>query len=209
MVRHETDGPIDDTLGRTVVQKKAKTTDSLPQLLETLQLADSALALSHTSTPTVKGEGKEVDCSSVLEIKTRAAGKSLDMDETAAQLWISQTPRLAAGYYKNDLSNDVQVRNMTQNVRDWERSNQKVLCSLDYLLNRIIEIVKGNDSRAAVVKYDGGMKLEIIAVEEQKAPPEGVDAKWQSGKQGTEDNKLMANKGDQYKASKRFGNEHI
>jgi hypothetical protein len=209
VVRHETDGYIDDALGQAAAQKQAKTTDSLPQLLETLRLADSALTSTHTSTITVKREGKEVDCSSILEIKTRAAGKSLDMNETAAQLWISQTPHLAVGYYKNGLFNDVQVRDMAQNVRDWERSNQKVLCSLGYLLNQIIEVVKGSASQVAVVKYDGGMKLEVIAGEQKKAPLEGVHAKWQGGKQGTEDNKLMTEKGDQYKVSKHIDNEHI
>ncbi|ORY10798.1 hypothetical protein BCR34DRAFT_442131, partial [Clohesyomyces aquaticus] len=94
VVRHETDGYIEDATGRAAVQKQAKATDSLPQLLETLQLADSAPESTHTSTIIVKREGKEVDCSSVLEIKTRAAGKSLDMNEITAQLWISQTPRL-------------------------------------------------------------------------------------------------------------------
>ncbi|KAI0569391.1 hypothetical protein PtrSN002B_011785 [Pyrenophora tritici-repentis] len=199
VVRHETDGYIDDALGRAAVQKQAKTTAPLPQLLETLQLADSAPASTHISTIAVKREGKEVDCSSILEVKTRAAGKSLDMNETAAQLWISQTPHLAVGYYKNGLFDDVQVRDMTQNVRDWERSNQKILCSLGYLLNQIIELVKGSASQVVFVKYNGGMKLEVISGEQKKAPSEGVDAKWQGGKQGTEDNKLMTKKGDQYK----------
>jgi hypothetical protein len=209
VVRHETDGYIDDALGRAAVQKQVNTTGSLPQLLETLQLADSAPAPTHTSTITIKREGEEVNCSSILEIKTRAAGKSLDMNETAAQLWISQTPYLAVSYHENGLFNDVQVRDMTQNVRDWERSNQKVLCSLGYLLNRIIEVVKVSANQVAVVRYDGGMKLEVIAGEKKKAPSEGVDAKWQGGKQGTEDNNLMAKKGDQYKVSKHIGNKHI
>ncbi|PVH90192.1 hypothetical protein DM02DRAFT_683896 [Periconia macrospinosa] len=40
VVRHETDGYIDDALGQAAAQKQTKTTDSLPQLLETLRLAD-------------------------------------------------------------------------------------------------------------------------------------------------------------------------
>ena len=196
VVRHETDGYIDDALGQTAVQMQAKTTDSLPQLLETLRLADFASASTNTSTITVKKEGKEVNCSSILEIKTRAAGKSLDMNETAAQLWISQTPHLAVSYHQDGLFNDIQVRDMTQNVQDWERSNQKILCSLGYLLNRIIEVVKGSTSQVAVVRYDGGMKLEVIASEQNKAPSEGINAKRQGGKQGTEDNNLMTKKGD-------------
>ncbi|CAG5187432.1 uncharacterized protein ALTATR162_LOCUS11717 [Alternaria atra] len=199
VVRHETDGYIDDGLGRAAVHKQADMTDSLPQLLETLQLADSVSASKHTAHITVQKEGKEVDLSSIVEAKTRAASKSLDMDETAAQLWLSQTAHLAIGYHKNGLFNDVQIRDMTQNVRDWEKSNKKVLCSLGYLLNEIIEVVKNSASQVAVVRYDGGMKLEVIAGEQEKAPSEGVDANWQGEKQGIEDRTLMAEKGDQYK----------
>ncbi|ORY10797.1 hypothetical protein BCR34DRAFT_485103 [Clohesyomyces aquaticus] len=89
---------------------------------------------------------------------------------------------------------------MTQNVRDWEMSNRKVLCSLGCLLNQIIEVVKGSASKVAVVRYNGGMKLEVIAAEQKKALSEGVDAKWQGGKQGAQDNNLMA-KGDQHKST--------
>ncbi|KAK7178333.1 hypothetical protein PSPO01_15621 [Paraphaeosphaeria sporulosa] len=199
LVRHETDGYIDDASVRSPVQIQAKTTDSLPQLLETLQLADAAPARAHTSAINIKSEGKVVNCSSILEIKTRAAGKRLDMNDIAAQLWVSQTPHLAVSYHTNGLFNNFKVLDMTQNVRDWERSNQKVLCGLGYLLNQIIEVVKGSASHVVFLKYDGGMKLEVIAGEQKKAPPEGVDARWQSGKQGSEDDNVVAKRGDQYK----------
>jgi hypothetical protein len=66
VVRHETDGYIDDALGRAAVQKQAKTTDFLPELL------DSAPASKHTFNITVQRKGKEVYCSSIPEAKTRA-----------------------------------------------------------------------------------------------------------------------------------------
>ncbi|KAF2464207.1 uncharacterized protein BDR25DRAFT_381289 [Lindgomyces ingoldianus] len=97
---------------------------------------------------------------------------------------------------------------MAQNVRDWEKSNQKALCSLGYLLNQIIEVVKGSSSKVAVVRYDGGMKLEVIASEQKMAPSEGVDVKWQDGKQETRDNNLMA-KGDQQNESTEIIHEDI
>ncbi|XP_014550689.1 hypothetical protein COCVIDRAFT_114847 [Bipolaris victoriae FI3] len=90
---------------------------------------------------------------------------------------------------------------MAQNVRDWERSNQNVLCSLGYLFNQTIEMVKVSASQAAVVRCDGGMKLEIVIIEQKKAPSEGVGVKRQGEKQGTDDNKLTTEKGDQYKST--------
>lgn len=205
VVRNETDAYIGHALERTAVQKHA-TTDSLSHSLERFQLVGSPPAPTYTPKITVRREGIEVDCSSILEIKTRAASKSIDTDETTTQLWISQTPNLASGYYVNGLFNDVKVRDMTQNIRDWEKSNQKLLCSLGHLLNQILQSVKGSESQVAVVRYEGGMKLDIIASEHSKAPLRSKDAELQDGNQVTEDN---MKKKDQYKVSKNNGNEQV
>ena len=45
--------------------------------------------------------------------------------------------------------------------------------------------MKDSANQVAVVRYDGGMKLEVIAGEQEKASSEDVDSKWQGGKQGT------------------------
>ena len=209
MVRHETDGYISDEPGRYAVQQEAETAESLSRLVGKLQLFDSCSASTHTSTVRVKREGQEVEGSSIIEIKTRAASKSLDMNETAAQLWISQTPHLATAYHKHGQFNDVQVQDMSEYVRNWERSNQMVLCSLANLLKRIIEVAKGCASQTTLVRYEGGMKLEVIAGEQKKATSGGVDPNCQGGKQGTEDNNPMAKMGDEYKVSKHHESEHI
>lgn len=107
MVRHEIYGYISDKPGRIAVQKQAKTTENLSQLVENLQLVDSCFSSTYTSTVSVKREGQEVDGFSIIEIRTRATGRSLDMNETTAQLWILQTPHLATAYHKHGLFNNI------------------------------------------------------------------------------------------------------
>lgn len=98
---------------------------------------------------------------------------------------------------------------MTEYVSNWERSNQKVLCSLANLLTRIIKVVKSSANQVALIRYEGGIKLEVIAGEQKKIPSEGVDPNCQGRKQGIKDNYLMAKTGDEYKVSKHLESENI
>ncbi|KAH7092357.1 hypothetical protein FB567DRAFT_625376 [Paraphoma chrysanthemicola] len=192
MVRHETDGYIGNEAGEVGVEQQAKTTKSLSQLLENLQLVGTYYEPSHTPKLTVKREGHEVDSSSIIEIKTRAFGKSLDMNEATAQLWISQIPYLATAYHNYGKFHDIEVRDMTEHVRTWEKSNQKVLGGLANLLNRIVEAVKDSANQSALIRYEGGMKLEVIPGEQKNTSSDGTDPFARVGKQNIEDNNQIA-----------------
>jgi hypothetical protein len=80
VVRNETDGYIDDASGRAADQKQAKTTDPLPLLLETLQLADSVSTLKNTFDIAIRRERKEVGCTSILKVKTQSAEPGHERD---------------------------------------------------------------------------------------------------------------------------------
>jgi hypothetical protein len=130
VVRHETDGYIGRKVALATVKKPAETTDSLSNLLEILQLSESIDDPKLTSHLTVQSEGEEVDFSSILEIKTRAARKTLDMTEVTPQLWISQTPHQVVGYHQRGAFRDVQVRDMAGAINNWEQRIRKTLCRL-------------------------------------------------------------------------------
>jgi hypothetical protein len=112
IVRHETDGYIDNKTGSVAVTGAAEVTDSLSDMLGTLSLSKSDDTASYLPAIIVKTDGRAVDLSSTLEIKTRAAGRELDMVEVASQLWISQTPNLVVGYHRKGVFDDVRLRNM-------------------------------------------------------------------------------------------------
>ena len=182
VVRHETDGYMAEMAPATI-KKPAETSVSLSNLLETLKLSESVEDPKPTSHITVKSEGEEVDISSILEIKTRAAGKTLDMTEVTPQLWISQTPHLVVGYHQGGVFRDVQVRDMTEAINNWEKRNRQTLRRLGGLLKRIIAVVKESAGNVAVVRYDGGPQLRIITCKQKIALPEALYAKLEGKEQ--------------------------
>lgn len=179
IIRHETDGYIGSKTGSVAVTRPAETTDSLSDLLGSLSISKPAATAVSSSGIVVKTEGKNVDLSATLEIKTRAASRTLDMAEVTPQLWISQTPILVVGYHQRGVFDDVQLRNMKQGIRNWERDNEKALRSLASLMKKIIAAAKSSSNRNAVVKYYGGTKLRIFTGKQNRALPNDLYSKWE------------------------------
>ncbi|EOO01310.1 putative geranylgeranyl pyrophosphate synthetase protein [Phaeoacremonium minimum UCRPA7] len=181
LVRHETDGYVDDKAGPAAAVEQPDTTDYLSDVLGALSIATKEKNTGGTPSLTVVNTGEEVvDLSSTLEIKTRAASKTLDLSEVSPQLWISQTPTLVVGYHRNGVFNDVRVRNMKQEIRTWEATNQTSLVKLAFLIKRIISVVEGCGNRNAIVTYDGGTKLRIVRGEQKRALPDDLYSIWES-----------------------------
>lgn len=187
IVRHETDGYIDNKTGSVAVTGAAEVTDSLSDMLGTLSLSKSDDTASYLPAIIVKTDGRAVDLSSTQEIKTRAAGRELDMVEVASQLWISQTPNLVVGCHRKGVFDDVRLRNMKQDICNWEVTNQNALRNLACLMKKIITVVKRSGGRNAVVKYDGGTKLRIVPGEQKRALPDDLYSKWEVKKQKDDD----------------------
>ncbi|KAI9687226.1 MAG: hypothetical protein M1822_002269 [Bathelium mastoideum] len=180
IVRHETDGYIDDAHGSATTTSTAKGNDDLSDLLEALSISQSGPGSGPLSGLSIESGGEAVDWSTVLEIKTRAISRELDMDETTSQLWVSQTPNLVVGYHRNGVFNDVRPRDMKQNIRNWEAANQKDLSSLACLMKKIITVVKCSAGTNAVAKYNGGRTLSVIAGEQERALPDDLYLRWEA-----------------------------
>lgn len=188
MVRHETDAYVDS-------KSPTELADSLSDALKGLSLSKLDTFGNNPAATMVETGGRAVDASSTLEIKTRAASRKIDMTEVFPQLWISQTPKLVVGYHRNGVFDNVQLRDMTDEIRRWEVANQKDLGKLACLLVKIIEIVKRSGDRSAVLNYSGGMRLEILYGDGKRALPEDLYAKWKIGT-------AQAGRGDVAKLSK-------
>ena len=145
IIRHETDGYV-DTIAKTSSQAGDNTQDSLSSLLGGLSLSSANTSPSATppgSKLTIKEEGQEVPLESTLEIKTRVSHKPLPIAEVAAQLWISQTPKLVRAYHQNGTFQTPQVEDVTADIKRWEDGKQKELTKLAALLRKIIMLSKG------------------------------------------------------------------
>lgn len=182
VVRHETDGYVEK-------ESTQKLYDNLADALKGLSISKLGGVMNRLGEVTVETGGRVVDVSSTLEIKTRAAGRVLDMAEVSSQLWISQNPNLVVGYHRSGVFDNIQLRDMTKELRRWEITNQRDLCRLAGLLTKIIEVIKRSGTRSALVRYDGHSKLRVFATSEGKgALPKDLYAKWErKGKEAIED----------------------
>ncbi|KAK4235396.1 hypothetical protein C8A03DRAFT_46466 [Achaetomium macrosporum] len=163
IIRHEVDGYVDDN------RDPSDLANELGDAMKKLAISKPDIAIKYPGVVGIEAQGRAVDLSTTLEIKTRASHRVLDMAEVSPQLWISQTPRLVVGYHRRGLFDDVQLRDMARELAQWETRNQKHLSMLAGLLNKIINVVKSSGGdRSALVKYDGGSKLKITAVEGPK-----------------------------------------
>lgn len=96
---------------------------------------------------------------------------------------------------------------MTRAVCDWEAKTQKALCSLGYLLMRIIAMAKESANKVAVAKYDGATELEVVTGEQKATLPADLCGKWQSDKQAAENEKKTVKENDQEMVSSRTKTE--
>ncbi|KAI1370589.1 hypothetical protein F4677DRAFT_438092 [Hypoxylon crocopeplum] len=179
IVRHETDGFVGDEAKSVTITRAGEVTDGLSDSLKALSISQPDDAGTKTPAIVVRSEGRWVDSSLTLEIKTRAVGRTLDMAEVTPQLWIGQTPNLAVGYHRKGVFNDVQLRNMEHDIRQWEVANQRALGNLASLVRKIITLVKDSGHRNVVVKYGGGAKIQIVKSEQKRTLPDDLYSKWE------------------------------
>lgn len=174
IVRHETDGYVCDTASMNV-------SDNLSGALKSLSISKAATATSNGDTLIVETDGKAVNAASLLEIKTRAITRRIDMNDVYPQLWISQTPKLVIAYHERGTFGIAQPQDVTNGIRLWEATNQNDLRRLACLLAKIVDVVKGIDSKKAIVKYDGGVGLKVVMGDGKPALPDDLYLKWKRG----------------------------
>lgn len=110
---------------------------------------------------TVRRGGSESDQEAMIEIKTRAAHKVLDMESVLPRLWMSQTPNLIAAYHKGGRFDDVQILDVRKDLGKWEERNSVNLRKLDALTRRIIDTAQHSTTRKCRVKRTASGELEI------------------------------------------------
>ena len=184
IVRHETDGYVDDGGIKSSLHKKGPEKDSLSSMLESLSLYPISRVPSNDAAQpklTIQEEGQAVPLESTLEIKTRVFHKPLAIKEIAPQLWISQTPKLVRAYHRHGMFQGPEVEDVVAEIKRWEEVNQDDLRKLAALINKILNIVKGSGGYA-MVKYDEKRdKLLIWKADAKKMLPEDLYCRWDDG----------------------------
>lgn len=182
IVRHETDGFVEDGTKTSSSTSKEPDSGNLSGLLESLSLSSTNNTSINTpalSKLTIMKEGKLVPLESNLEIKTRVSHKPLSIQEIAPQLWVSQTFKLVRAYHQKGIFQDPKVEDVEDSIKRWEQRNQVDLRKLAALINKIIKVAKEGGGNA-VIKYDEKKdKLIISKFNGKRTLPEDLYSKWE------------------------------
>ncbi|KAI6083632.1 hypothetical protein F4821DRAFT_244465 [Hypoxylon rubiginosum] len=181
IVRHELDGYLPD--GSTPASNtNQQENDDLSSTLASLSISSASpltAATSSGSSLAIRNEGQAVPRQSTFVIKTRVSHKSLEIQEVAAQLWISQTPNLVRAFHDKGKFRQPVVQNVVGAVNEWEQANQHDLKKLSALISNIVNIVKGYGGRA-IIKYNPYADKLVVTRQEDGGEmlPKDLYSKW-------------------------------
>ncbi|KAG6000590.1 hypothetical protein E4U43_001558 [Claviceps pusilla] len=176
MIRHETDAYVNPR-GEAV-----DSGDGLSDRLDSPPLSPaekpSPAANNCLTELTVLQEGKTIPLESTLEIKTRSASKRLPLHDAAAQLWVSQTPKLVRAYHHRARFLKPPVEDVRAEIQAWEHNNQENLRTLGALINKIIMVMKECGGRGRL-QYDVATDSLLIFRDEGAGMlPDDLYSKW-------------------------------
>ncbi|KAI1473183.1 uncharacterized protein F4812DRAFT_42053 [Daldinia caldariorum] len=181
IVRHETDGYVGATAGPSSSARKAQSPSDLTSVFDSLSLSPTNTNLGTTTKGSkliVQRDGQAVPLSSTLEIKTRVSHKPLEIREVAAQIWVSQTPKLVRAYHQRGVFKVPTVEDITPQIKKWEQDKQVHLRKLALLMRRIVNVVK-NCRESVTLRYDRREnKLILTEVPRKKMLPQDLYLKW-------------------------------
>lgn len=125
-------------------------------------------------------KGRLVSQAGVVEIKTRAQNRVLDMKEVLPQLWFSGTPWLTVAYHRGGRFDNVNTMKMDDGkLEEWEKGNVEGLGKMMKLIKIIMEEAGRAEGGCCMVYGDGG-KLTIKGTAVKNCLPEDLMGKFVS-----------------------------
>ncbi|KAJ0384089.1 hypothetical protein COL922a_009141 [Colletotrichum nupharicola] len=187
IVRHEGDGYLRDKL----------TSSSKPKLLgkgrgstleELIASFEGNGVASVNPVPSselhIQPGGFDVPQSAVFDLKTRSnmrRGQDF-LGEELPRMWVAQIPNFVLAYHDRGRFNDIEVMDVSEKIRDWEREMNGKLSQLGALLHRIIGLARTQPGGKLEISRQLLDRLEIRAQTSGVTPAfsEGVSVKWAS-----------------------------
>lgn len=171
MVRFEVDAS-------TTVNTTLDVDDGLASLLNTVAIQPESSGRIKGAVQVIK-RGTLVPQSSVVEIKTRAMSRTLNLQDTLPQMWVSGTPALAIGYHQRGKFGTVTPKRLdTGELSAWEQKNAMMLRKMVRLVKIIIEEAKKVDGGRCVVRGMGDGTLRITKATVGECLPQDLKAKF-------------------------------
>ncbi|KAI9815417.1 MAG: hypothetical protein M1832_005487 [Thelocarpon impressellum] len=167
VLRFESDGYLPEIVQRgskaspVRYEDPADLADSLARLKPNTDVSIRDSAKKGRNDLVIRTGGRAVDQAAMIEIKTRAAYKRLDLESVLPRLWISQTQNLVSAYHKGGKFDEVQVLDMRQEIDSWEQRNAGQLRRLNAVIRSIIDKVRNSISMKMNVKRSASGRLRV------------------------------------------------
>jgi hypothetical protein len=154
LVRTETDGYVKEANGKAPSSIADSTSQlSLDDALG--RMAVSSTEVSQDQKLQWKAQGMRVRQDQIFDIKTRASYKPFDMNEILPRLWVNQTSKFLIAYHQSGLFDKPKVKDVRQEVIEWENDNSALLARFHALVKRIVDVVRDSDQQQCEVSWDG------------------------------------------------------
>jgi len=197
VVRFGADGYISPAtaLPRRSPANLASTNKKPPSLEDVINgLSNISVPSHNTKAPSnpsttlkVETAGSPIDQSHVFDLKTRSIFTKLKKDYLADELprlWVTQIPHFILAFHKSGYfaPNEIQIKDVREHVKAWERSHATDLAKLAALIHRVVYLVSSTPSAKFELRFHVVGELEV----REKLPDAGdilsseVRARWES-----------------------------
>jgi hypothetical protein len=206
-VRFEGDGYLPDKANKANVggissPPKTKANGEVDLSEEIAALLDIfGTAASEPNSPIlISSAGISVPQAAIFDLKTRSNKKKLEEDTIIAgelpRLWLRQIPNLILAYHHSGTFKDIQVRDVQQEVAQWEVQNANQIQSLVALLRIIFDTAGMREDGKLEVSFDAN-EGNLMLREQMRDVPDifskDVRQRWEAWlrneEQSSDDNK--------------------
>jgi hypothetical protein len=189
LVRFGCDGYYNELSTSSLLEPKSisATTASINKEFEELIVASDRThhpltSSNNKSSLMIKIAGQPIPQKAIFELKTKHGKYPIDMAEIYPRLWVCQVRNLLLAYHDKAVFSDIRKQDLHHAVGRWEDDNNKALCSLAVLMQKIVIFMKSSSrGKLQIVRNEGGnLEIREHADNGSDALPQTVKARWVS-----------------------------
>lgn len=186
LVRSESDGYFPGKMTPRVrtegPKARVRSCKSLVEATDTLIV--SSLTEKPSTLLVIKSAGDEIPQEAIFDLKTRSVMREVDLAGFFPRLWVNQTPNFVIARHASGVFNNIDIKDVKQDVQRWESASQDVLLRFKNLLSKLIELTrKDGCSRVQLHRVGTGPLLVSEPLKKWSALPRDLELRWQGKEQ--------------------------
>lgn len=184
---------------------KVNAEQELTSALNNANLGTRGMDFTGSKTLKVHTGGNHIPHASIFDLKTRTIRKK-DQDilgKELPRLWMAQIPNFVLAFHRGGMFNldEVQIRNVQDEVADWEADNKDSLHRLAILVKLLVAFARTRpDSRFELIHEEGKRALELREVTDDvnRVLPHTLGSLWAKGRSDSHSGGDISSLGQDY-----------